>query len=143
MQATQPPLHLQVAVSRWLRAFIILSPALSALIVLFAPALPWWFRLLVAIALGLSIRHFWCLHISRQHSDAIQEAVFYTVDNWRIHTLSGSKFARLHDSSFIHRWICVLNLRADNGRIHTLILLPDNLPADTLRRLRVRLKFSP
>jgi len=142
MDNAQPPLHLQAAVSRLLAAFILATHTLAGVVLILMPALPWWGSLLLFIPLVVSLRHYWRLHIARSHRDSVLDATFYSVDVWRVHTGSGSKFAVLSDSSFLHPWVCVLNLRASGGKLYTLILLPDSLPAEVLRRLRVRVKFS-
>jgi hypothetical protein len=142
MANTQPPLHLSAAVSRWLAGFILATHFLAGLVLVFMPTLPWWLGLLLCVPVGFSLRHFWRLHIARSHQDSVLDATFYSVDNWRVHTVGGSKFAHLDDSSFLQPWLCVLNLWTQRGKVHTLILLPDSLPSDVLRRLRVRVKFS-
>ena len=143
MSSPPPPLHLLPEVSTYLAAFILVSHGLAALIVFFTPHLPWWLIVILCGLIIISLRHYWQLHISRKHVLAVTEAVFYSVDNWRIQTPKGGKFASLCDSSFINPWVCILNLRtAQTKRLHTLILLKDNVCADSLRRLRVRLKFS-
>lgn len=143
MSFSEPPLHLQPEVSRYLSAFILTSHALASLLVLVAPHIPMWLRVMLLAAISGSLYYYWCLHISRTHALAVLEATFYSVDNWRIQTPKGGKFANLCDSSFIHPWVCILNLRAEQTKqIYTLIVLNDNVPPETLRRLRVRLKFS-
>ena len=142
MDTNQPPLLLQPEVSLYLQVFIVVTHALEVLVVLFLLPLPWWGNLLACAIIAYSARYFWRLHITRLHPASVLEATFYTLANWRIHTPSGSKFATLADSSFLHPWLCVLNLRTQQGKLHSLILLPDSLPADLLRQLRVRVKFS-
>lgn len=142
MENHQPPLHIQPGVSRRLVAFLVVTHGLGAGVVLLMPGMPWWGRLLLLLGVGVSGWHYWRLHISRQHPAAVLETTFYGVDSWRVQTRSDSQFAVLADSSFLQPWLCVLNLRMQSGAMHSLILLPDNTPADVLRRLRVRVKFS-
>jgi hypothetical protein len=142
MDNLQPPLHLQPGVSRWLAGFVAGTHGIAAIVVLLMPALAWWGKALLLGLVAISLRHFWRLHIARTHPDAIHEATFYTLDNWRIQTGTGGKFAALSDSSFIHTWLCVLNLRSQAGKLYTLVLLPDSVPQDVLRQLRVRLRFA-
>ncbi|MEN9502799.1 MAG: hypothetical protein RI964_2084 [Pseudomonadota bacterium] len=152
MQHQQPPLHLQAEASRLLAIFLCVIHALAGLVVLFMPHWVWWAKLAVWGLIANSGFYYWRLHIRRSQARSVQAAVFYAVDNWRIHTPRGSYFATLLDSSFVHPWLCVLNLQADGTattrqwwqrqRIYTLILLPDSLPQEVLRQLRVRLKFA-
>ena len=94
------------------------------------------------LLVAFSLRHFWRLHISRVAAHAVQEVRFYQVDNCLVRLTAAGVFARLDDSSFLQPRLCVLNLRTRAGKLHTLILLPDSVPPDSLRQLRVRVKFS-
>lgn len=138
----QPPVHLPVEVSSRLRAFLLVSHLLAALVVMFMPAMPWWGQLLLLVAVALSAGYFWRLHVWRTDPRSVLDARFYASDNWLLRTPAGSVFAVLDDSSFLHPWLCVLNLRTRHGRVHTLILFPDSVPADSLRQLRVRVRFD-
>lgn len=106
------------------------------------PAMPVWGKILLLLLVAVSLRYCWRLHIVRSAPQAVQEVRFYQVDNCLLRTASEGVFARLDDSSFLHPWLCVLNLRTQRGKLHTLILLPDSVPPDILRQLRVRVKFS-
>lgn len=148
----QPPLHLQAEVSRYLAIFLIIMHAGTALVIVFMPAWVGWAKVIALGGIVYSLIHYWRLHIQRVLPRSVESVVFYAVDNWRVHTPAGSCFASLLDSSFISAWLCVLNLQADDQpqtqrkwqwrRVYTLILLPDSLPQETLRQLRVRLKFA-
>lgn len=142
MDNQQPPVVLQPGVSLRLQAFLIATHGLTAAVVAWMPALPWWGMFPCWLLLGLSLRHYWRLHIRRTHLDAVQTVTFYALDVWRVHTLAGSKFAVLDDSSFFSPSLCVLNLRTQNGKLYKMVLLPDSVSIDTLRRLRVRVKFG-
>lgn len=128
--------------SRQLAVFIASTHGLVALVVLLMPGVAWWGQGLLLLAVAVSGWHFWRLHIVRSAPQAVQEVRFYALDNCLVRTVAGSQFARLDDSSFLHPWLCVLNLRSQKGKVHTLILLPDSLSQDVLRQLRVRVKFS-
>ena len=106
------------------------------------PALPWWSKGVLLVLIALSLRYYWRLHISRVAPNAVQEVRFYQVDVCLVRTAAAGFFARLDDSSFLHPWLCVLNLRAKNGKRYSLVLPPDSIPSDILRQLRVRVKFS-
>lgn len=142
MPATQPALHLQPQFSYQLAGWVFAIHLLAAGVTLSLPGLADWSKAVLLGLTGFSVWHTWRLHLVRSHPYAVQEATFYTPDNWRIHTPQGSRFAALDDSSFLHPWLCVLNLRSQSGRMHTLLLMPDSVPPDTLRRLRVRLRFD-
>lgn len=130
-------------VSRQLAVFIVATHGLAALTLLLMPGVVAWGKLLLWLAVTFSGWYCWRLHIVRSFPHAVQDVTFYAVDNCLLRTVGGSRFARLDDSSFLHPWLCVLNLRSRAGKLYTLVLLPDSLPQDTLRQLRVRVKFSP
>jgi len=120
---------------------MVASHVLAAVVVGFMPALPLWGKGLLLVLIAVSLRYNWRLHISRVAPNAVQEVRFYQVDNALLRTASAGFFARLDDSSFLHPWLCVLNWRTLNGKLYSLILMPDSVPSDVLRQLRVRVKF--
>lgn len=138
----QPPLYLQPVASRRLAVFVVGTHLLAAVVVGFMPALAVWAKSLLLLPIVLSLRYYWRLHISRVAPNAVQEVRLYQVDNALVRTAAAGFFARLDDSSFLHPWCCVLNWRAQGGKLYTLILMPDSVPPEVLRQLRVRVKFS-
>ncbi|UOG91468.1 MAG: hypothetical protein L3K52_14890 [Candidatus Thiothrix sulfatifontis] len=137
----QPPLYLQPVASRRLAVFMVASHVLAAVVVGLMPALPVWGKGLLLVLIAVSLRYYWRLHISRVAPDAVQEVRLYQVDNALVRTAAAGFFARLDDSSFLHPWGCVLNWRAQNGKLYSLIVMPDSVPSDVLRCVRVRVKF--
>ena len=97
---------------------------------------------MLLVLIALSLRYYWRLHISRVAPNSVQEVRFYQVDVCLVRTAAAGFFARLDDSSFLHPWGCVLNWRTKSGKLYSLILMPDSVPSDILRQLRVRVKFS-
>lgn len=139
----QPPLILQPVVSRHLGLLVVLAHVLAALVAVLLPgAVPWWGKLALVAAVAVSAGHYWRLQVTRTHPRAVQEVRFYRVDNCLLRTPSGSRFVALDDSSFLHLWGCSLNFRDQRGSLFTLLLAADSLPQETLRRLRVRVKFD-
>lgn len=120
---------------------MLVSHLLAALVVGFMPLLPLWSKGLLLVLIALSLRYYWRLHISRVAPNAVQEVRFYQVEVCLVRTVDAGFFARLDDSSFLHPWGCVLNWRTQNGKLYSLILMPDSVPPDVLRQLRVRVKF--
>ncbi|MEN9424440.1 MAG: hypothetical protein RL122_1823 [Pseudomonadota bacterium] len=137
-----PPLYLQPVASRQLAVFVVGTHLLAAVVVGFMPALAVWAKSLLLLPIVFSLRYYWRLHLSRVAPDAVQEVRFYQVDNALVRTSTAGVLARLDDSSFLHPWLCVLNWRTQSGKLYTLILMPDSVPNDVLRQLRVRVKFS-
>lgn len=115
---------------------------MTMLVVALLPGLALWGKLMLALAIVFSGWYYWRLHITRSFPYAVREMTFYQVDNCLLRTVDGSRFVRLEGNSFLHPWFCVLNLRSQAGRLYSLVLLPDSLPQDLLRQLRVRVKFG-
>jgi toxin CptA len=61
----------------------------------------------------------------------------------RVQLVSGVEFdAVLGPQAFVQPWLVILPYRVSRWRSHYLLLLPDMLDPDTLRRLRVRLRME-
>lgn len=142
MPDQQAPLYLLPEASRQLIVFLLVTHLLAVTVILFMPSLPWWSKTLAVPVVAYSGWYYWRLHVSRSLPQSVLDVRFYATDNCLVHTQAGSAFAVLTDNSFLHPWVCVLNLRTRSGKLHTLILPTDSLPTDTLRRLRVRVKFA-
>lgn len=62
---------------------------------------------------------------------------------WRVTRRDGRVVgAALVGVPFVHAWLTVFRLRAEDGRTHAVILLDDNSPAVARRRLRVHLRLA-
>lgn len=61
--------------------------------------------------------------------------------DWVIETVDGKSCkAQLQPSSSLHLWLVVLNFQSEeNRRMRSVVLFPDALDAEVLRKLRVRL----
>lgn len=97
---------------------------------------------MLLVLIAASAVYYWRLHISRSANDAVQEVRFYRHDNALLRTAHRSHWVRLDASSFLQPWLCVLNWRTPRGKLYTLILLPDSVPQELLRQLRVRIQFD-
>ncbi|MEQ1662256.1 MAG: protein YgfX [Thiobacillus sp.] len=49
--------------------------------------------------------------------------------------------AGVEDDSVVNRWMLVMRLRVA-GQVDTVVILPDSVPADDMRRLRVALRWA-
>jgi len=63
---------------------------------------------------------------------------------WLLETIDGESLpATLHESTYVHPWLVVLNFRQANKRgLLSFALAPDALDSETFRELRVRLKVE-
>jgi hypothetical protein len=61
--------------------------------------------------------------------------------DWVIETVNGKSCkAQLQTSSYLHLWLVVLNFKSEENRhMRSVVLFPDALDAEVLRKLRVRL----
>ncbi len=115
---------------------------LAALPVLIPLPLSPWLKACLLPLLGVSLYRAHRRHVSRQSPDAIEEAVWDAQGAWRLRLASGVTLkADLYPDSFVTVALVLLNFRSGRRR-RTLILTPDALDRDTLRRLRVRLKLQ-
>jgi len=132
--ALEPSPHLFV-----LYAFVLGGGLLS----LWLAAPPWPLGLATSLlALGL------CIGVLRRHvwlsaPAAIRELVWEADGLWRLLRVDGSESeACLQGDSFVHPYLVVLNFRQLDGRRCSVLLTPQRVSAETLRRLRVRLKLE-
>jgi len=71
-----------------------------------------------------------------------REAIWEPDGTWILTLVSGQQIeARLLPSTFVTPGLSVLNLRCGRWRSRAMVLLPDSLDPDLLRRLRVRLRL--
>jgi len=71
-----------------------------------------------------------------------REAIWEPDGTWTLTLVSGKQVeARLLPSTFVTPGLSVLNLRRGRWRSCAMVLLPDTLDPDLLRRLRVRLRL--
>lgn len=136
------PLLLQPQASRQLAAYIVLVHAFVAGVVCVLPEFVGWLKCPLVLLIAYSAWQAWRLHISRQHSKAVQEVQLYRRDNCLVRTAQHSTFVQVCASSFFHPRLCILRLRSQAGQRFTVILLPDAIDHDILRQLRVRMRFA-
>ncbi len=78
---------------------------------------------------------------ARNMGDGIVEATLYPNGDWFVCTAKHAACpAKAGGTAFVQAWLTVIEFRLTDGRRRVLILVPDNIPADPFRRLRVRLR---
>lgn len=72
----------------------------------------------------------------------VKSLVWTTDGEWLLETVDGKTLsAILHESTYVHPWLVVLNFRLDGKRsLLSFTLAPDALDKELFRELRVRLK---
>lgn len=141
VKKTVPPLYLSPERSVILFAFL-LGSHLAAMGVMFLLPLELWLQLLVLFAIAASLIQAMCNHVLRSNSAAIKSAKWNGEGEWTLFTANGNEVAaQLQTSSYSQPWFVILNFSISRFRRRSLILLPDAVDPDLLRRLRVRLKL--
>ena len=88
-----------------------------------------------ALSLGGAVWHRWPW--------SLREAVWWPDGAWSLIQGDGrERDGRLLGSTYVSPALVVLNFRCGRWRTPSLVLLPDNLEPDLLRRLRVRLRLE-
>ena len=109
---------------------IVLALALSAIA---SSGAPWWLKLLLAAgSLALAT------HAVRHASRTEIAGVGLAGENWTLYAANRSEVPARLASCRVLRTCILLRLKAA-GRVHVLLLAPDNSDADLRRRLRMRL----
>ncbi|MBI1421924.1 MAG: hypothetical protein GC149_00575 [Gammaproteobacteria bacterium] len=132
------PLHLRRKFSRLLAAFLILLHALALLALLQSLAMPegihaglYGFLLLSTV---YHTKHLWSLR------DTGAYWVWQSAGTWQ-RTDEEKTYRVVIARSVQTPWFVSLTLTAGSGNRHSLLIVRDQLHADTFRRLRVRLKL--
>ena len=80
----------------------------------------------------------------RTGEGGVQALTWKADGDWVLETAEGESLsARLHESTYVHPWLVVLNFRQENKRgLLSFALAPDALDHEIFRELRVRLKVA-
>ncbi len=137
------PLKLQPEASRILIGLLI-AGHLGAIAVLFPLDLSLPIKITIAVVLLVSLVIALRKQPGRMGEGGVQTLIWQTDGEWLLETAGGEKMeASLHESTYVHPWLVVLNFRQENkpGML-TFTLAPDALDRETFRELRVRLKMA-
>ena len=134
------PIHLRAGASRRLALGILLSHVGAAAIAM-TVTLPGWFKLALGGALLMSLGWSWYWHVLHR-GDAVTEAVLYTDGTWLVTTAGrGTIPAVLASDSFAQPWLTALLFTFEDGRRRNASASVLSGSSNSVRRLRVRLKF--
>jgi toxin CptA len=117
---------------------------LGAIAVLFPLDLPLMIKLAIGAMLLVSLFVAWRKQPGRVGEGGVQSLTWQADGDWLLETVEGKQLAaRLHESTYVHPWLVVLNFRQEGERgMLSFTLPPDALDAQTFRELRVRLKVA-
>ncbi|MCF6337787.1 MAG: hypothetical protein L3J84_07515 [Gammaproteobacteria bacterium] len=137
------PLRLQPEASRILVG-LLTAGHLGAIAVLFPLDLSMMTKIGIAVVLLVSLTIAIRKQPGRIGEGGVQILTWQTDDEWVLETADGTQIkASLHESTYVHPWLVVLNFRRENQRsLLTFTLAPDALDKETFRELRVRLKVA-
>ncbi len=128
--------EIELKPSRWLGLIVLLMALLGYLAIVLAAlplAIKWALAAGVATALGSALL---------RHRSAPPRLLLGRQGGLQLRTGSGEWMAAsVLPDSFVSIWLCVVRLQAD-GKRRTLTLLPDSAEAESLRRLRVWLRWG-
>ncbi len=98
-----------------------------------------WLRLALSLAVVISLVHGFRTQILRTGTFALRAVELDGVHGWSLYTAKGViRDASLLSSSFVRPWLTVLNFSVGRFGRRSIILVPDAVDAEALRRLRVR-----
>ncbi len=141
VKETVPSLRLTPKRSTLLLSFILIAHLSASAVLLFLP-LEFWWQLTILLLITVSLVQAARIHLFRSNAVAINSAEWNSEGEWMLHTANGNELAaQLQVSSYVQPWLIVLNFSISRFQRRSLILLPDAVDPDLLRRLRVRLKL--
>jgi hypothetical protein len=137
----RPALRIRPRPSRLLAVFLLTTHGTALAVVVSIP-LDWYWRAWLAATVLSGLAYTLGAHVLYRVPWAAREANWMSDGTWILTLVRGERIeSRLLPSSFVARRLLVLNFRRGRWRSVPLVLLPDTLDADQLRRLRVRLQL--
>ena len=135
-------LLLQRQPSRWLGAMVILMTVLGCAALIHS-ALSAWPMLLCMLLLAMHCLWIWPRQVSLRHADSVTGLRFDS-EGWHVLRRDGSeKGASLLGDTYVSALLTVVRLRQPGRWLPVSVILPaDAATEDSLRRLRLRLRFS-
>ena len=80
--------------------------------------------------------------LGKDHSRTPPHLILTVREDWRLVAADGTTEELVRAvPAFVHPWLVILHFASGGGSRHVFALTPDNTEAETLRRLRVRLRF--
>ncbi|HEC18107.1 MAG TPA: hypothetical protein ENI97_02050 [Gammaproteobacteria bacterium] len=101
-------------------------------------------KLIIALFLLISLVVAWKKQPGHIGEAGVKTLVWQPDGSWLLESEDGQVFnAHLHESTYVHPWLVVLNFRVPGKRgLLSFPLAPDALDGETFRALRTRLKVS-
>ena len=100
-------------------------------------------QLSMLVLIAISLVHTFRTHVLRTNGYAIRTVEWDGKGEWVLLMASGKIVpAQLRRTSYVQPWLVILNFSLGRFSSRTLILLPDAVDPEVLRRLRVRLRLD-
>jgi toxin CptA len=137
------PLRLKPKPSRILIGLLTVGH-LGAIAVLLPLDFPLIVKLLIAVVLLVSLVVAWRKQPGKVGEGGVQTLTWKADGDWLLETVDGESLnATLHESTYVHPWLVVLNFRQEGKHgLLSFVLAPDALDRELFRELRVRLKVA-
>ena len=134
------PVLISVKASKWLKFWLYIIHFLVFPVIVMTE-LVWLAKALLIITIGGNLYFVNRNYIRLQGRNSIVRIMLNDADEWWLTTAGGDAIhATLLPAAFVHPLLIALPFQAQ-GRKYTVILTPDVVNTDMLRRLRVRLRF--
>jgi hypothetical protein len=135
-----PPFQLVIHQSRWMKGYV---TVLFLLVMLAIVSLPVEKMIMCIMLLGLC--SFWrsCRHKYFHSGENQFQRVIFANYSWLLKTQAKISPVYLH-SAVVWQWLVVMNFRGiTSQQRYVVLLLPDSIDREQLRRLRVLLRYLP
>ena len=142
LKKSVPPLQLEPRSSFHLALILLFlhGVALIAIAVLSAPA---WVHLTLSLAVILNFYSTFSVHVMGRGELAILSMVWDGEGDWNVLTATGERLtAKLQDNSYVHPYLVILNFLIPKHGRRSVILLPDSLDRNTMKKLLTRIRYE-
>lgn len=135
------PIHLDYYPPAWLFPVLTMGHT-GAIICVFAVAVPSWLKLVIVSVISLSFFHYVKDFIAYRNPENRIRLILNIENEWKIIDCEGDREVMLLPGAYVHPLLMVLRFRDENKQVKSFILTPGPMDRDSLRRLRVRLRFG-
>jgi len=138
------PLSLELRSSATLGVLVTVAHAGAAVSLAFT-SLPLWVLVPGAVGVLVSLLRVFPRFVSLRHPDAVHRVLWPAGDEWHLFTRGGQELVgTLLPETYLRPWLVVLRFKLPRSRMRrSVVILPDMLDANVMRRLRVRLGLNP
>jgi len=138
-------LKIEASLQKWL--IIIIPHLLGILLTISVDTFPVWLKFILGIFIFISFIYFVLYHITLNQKKSVFSIQQDSVRNWLILLSDNTKNnepidVQLLPSSFISRYLIVLNFQDNKGSYYSVIILPDSISSINFKYLYIRLKTT-